>query len=81
MTIHPKIQVCISHAAMAQGGAHQILVRPIVDDNRRLTIALIAHDGKKNAMVEFAMQFREALREMTIVATGTTGGRVADATG
>ncbi|NJK79603.1 MAG: methylglyoxal synthase [Chloroflexaceae bacterium] len=44
------------------------------------TIALIAHDGKKDEMVEFARQYRDALVQYHLIATGTTGQRIADAT-
>ena len=43
------------------------------------TIALIAHDEKKDAMAEFARRNEAALRRCRIYATGTTGGRVLDA--
>ncbi len=36
-------------------------------------IALIAHDGKKADMVAFVKDFKEALTQLDIVATGTTG--------
>lgn len=42
-------------------------------------IALIAHDEKKDEMVEFARRHRKALSAFRIFATGTTGGRVKDA--
>jgi len=42
------------------------------------TIALIAHDAKKEAMVAFVRRHSAALRGFHLVATGTTGGRVAD---
>jgi methylglyoxal synthase len=45
------------------------------------TIALIAHDGKKDDMVRFVQAHREALANFTLIATGTTGERVARATG
>ncbi|MEM6381482.1 MAG: methylglyoxal synthase [Pseudomonadota bacterium] len=41
-----------------------------------LTLALVAHDAKKAAMVEFAMRHADALSQHEIVATGTTGGQV-----
>lgn len=41
-----------------------------------LTLALIAHDAKKAAMVEFAMRHAQDLSRHEIVATGTTGGQV-----
>ena len=45
------------------------------------TIALIAHDGKKDDMVRFVQAHREALAKFALIATGTTGERVARATG
>ena len=45
------------------------------------TIALIAHDGKKDDMVRFAQAHRETLARFALIATGTTGERVARATG
>ncbi|BCM92319.1 methylglyoxal synthase [Abditibacteriota bacterium] len=38
------------------------------------TLALIAHDGKKAAMLDWARTHREFLSHHSIVATGTTGG-------
>ncbi len=44
-------------------------------------IALIAHDGKKPEMAELARRHRAALAAVPLVATSTTGGVVAEATG
>ncbi|OYD09691.1 methylglyoxal synthase [Paludifilum halophilum] len=44
-------------------------------------IALIAHDEKKEEMVRFAIAYRNLLAENTLYATGTTGSRIAAATG
>ena len=41
-----------------------------------MKIAIIAHDGKKPEMVEFLMKNKEKLKEVELVATGTTGGYV-----
>ncbi|MEX3009149.1 methylglyoxal synthase [Hoeflea sp. TYP-13] len=43
------------------------------------TVALIAHDACKDKMVEWVGKHRQVLGGMSIVATGTTGGRIADA--
>ncbi|QDG74517.1 methylglyoxal synthase [Labrenzia sp. PHM005] len=43
------------------------------------TLALVAHDAKKDAMVEFAKHHEEKLRGFDLVATGTTGGRILEA--
>lgn len=37
------------------------------------TLALIAHDGKKDDIVAFALAYRERLLEYDLVATATTG--------
>lgn len=42
-------------------------------------IALIAHDQKKDEMVAFAKAHQALLQSRSIVATGTTGGRVLEA--
>ena len=48
---------------------------------RPYTLALIAHDGKKDDFVRFAQDNLDALKRFHLVATGTTGKRLADATG
>ncbi len=45
------------------------------------TIALIAHDGKKDDMMRFTSARREWLAPFHLIATGTTGDRVMQATG
>ena len=45
------------------------------------TLALIAHDGKKEEMVAFCRQHRSKLAKLKLIATGTTGQRIAAATG
>ena len=44
-------------------------------------IALIAHDGKKHQMVEWARANAEALQNFELCGTGNTSRRVAEATG
>ncbi|MDI3316062.1 MAG: methylglyoxal synthase [Bacillota bacterium] len=46
-----------------------------------MRIALVAHDRRKPEMVDFARQHRELLAAHELVATGTTGRVVAEATG
>lgn len=46
-----------------------------------MKIALIAHDKKKDELVAFAVAHEHILRRCELVATGTTGGRIMDATG
>ncbi|WP_299810124.1 methylglyoxal synthase [uncultured Roseibium sp.] len=43
------------------------------------TLALIAHDAKKDAMVEFARRHLDKLEDFNLVGTGTTGGRIQEA--
>ncbi len=40
------------------------------------SLALIAHDAKKDAMAEFALEHRAVLSGLALFATGTTGGRI-----
>ncbi len=44
-------------------------------------IALIAHDQKKDDMVDLASEYADLLRQCLLVATGTTGKRLADEVG
>ncbi len=46
-----------------------------------ITLALIAHDSKKDDMVDFVQAHRDILINCRLLATGTTGGRIADSTG
>jgi len=44
---------------------------------KNATIALIAHDGKKDALVDFVSQNCDWFSGFNLVGTGTTGGRIA----
>ncbi len=46
-----------------------------------MTIALIAHDTKKELMTQFCIAYCGILSKHNLVATGTTGKTVAEATG
>jgi methylglyoxal synthase len=46
-----------------------------------VNIALIAHDTKKELMVQFCIAYCGILSQHTLCATGTTGKQVAEATG
>jgi methylglyoxal synthase len=46
-----------------------------------MTIALIAHDAKKELMTQFCIAYCGILSKHTLVATGTTGKTVSEATG
>jgi methylglyoxal synthase len=43
-----------------------------LSENRK-TVALIAHDNKKDEMIAFAMEHRDVLVRYELIATGTTG--------
>lgn len=45
------------------------------------TIALIAHDGKKDEMLTFAKNFKDRLSAFHLIATGTTGSKIAQQVG
>lgn len=44
----------------------------------RKRIALIAHDGKKTEMLEWATRWQKILGQHTLIGTGTTSGRLKD---
>lgn len=46
-----------------------------------MKIALIAHDRKKDDLIQFATAYTPILAKHTLFATGTTGQRVIDETG
>ena len=46
-----------------------------------MNIALIAHDAKKELMVQFCIAYCRVLSHHTLLATGTTGKLVGEATG
>ncbi|MCZ0701873.1 methylglyoxal synthase [Natronobacillus azotifigens] len=46
-----------------------------------MKISLIAHDKKKEQMIQFATSYRHILAEHELFATGTTGQKIQDATG
>jgi len=46
-----------------------------------MRIALIAHDKKKQEMIDFATKYANVLKKHELFATGTTGHRIIEATG
>ena len=44
-------------------------------------IALIAHDKKKELMIQFCIAYKGILEKHMLCATGTTGGLITEATG
>jgi methylglyoxal synthase len=47
----------------------------------KMKISLIAHDKKKDDMIDFAKRYREVLADHELFATGTTGKLISEATG
>lgn len=46
-----------------------------------MRIALIAHDKMKPEMIDFATRYRNILKQHELIATGTTGHKIIEATG
>jgi methylglyoxal synthase len=46
-----------------------------------MKIALIAHDKKKEEIIEFSKKYKDILGKYDLVATGTTGKLISEATG
>ena len=46
-----------------------------------MKIALLAHDKKKEEMIEFSKKYKDILGKYDLVATGTTGKLISEATG
>ena len=46
-----------------------------------MKIALIAHDRKKDDLIQFVTAYRDILDDHELCATGTTGQRIIDETG
>ncbi|MEL4024652.1 methylglyoxal synthase [Lysinibacillus endophyticus] len=46
-----------------------------------MKIALIAHDRKKDSLVEFAIAYKNILQQHQLFATGTTGQRIQEEVG
>lgn len=45
-----------------------------------MNIALIAHDKKKQTIIDFSIAYKDILQEHSLYATGTTGTLIEDAT-
>ncbi|SDI28259.1 methylglyoxal synthase [Natribacillus halophilus] len=46
-----------------------------------MNIALIAHDRKKDELVDFVLAYQDTIARHALFATGTTGARISEATG
>src|SRR6478672_9894706 len=79
--------MCCSTAAIIRGlfdrrrTPTKTLFRPAPAAMIKKRIALIAHDKKKDDMVELASEFADVLRQCLLLATGTTGKRLAEEVG
>jgi len=54
---------------------------PETETRAAKTVALIAHDNKKDDMIAFVQRYREVLERYSLVATGTTGKLIHERTG
>ena len=64
-------------AAPAKGVDNATSAKP----SRRPVVALVAHDGKKAVMLQFAQAHRAILAQCELCGTGTTAGRIQDEVG
>ena len=48
---------------------------------QRKTVALIAHDNKKDEMIAFAAEHKDVLERYDLIGTGTTGKLINEKTG
>ncbi|SHH94376.1 methylglyoxal synthase [Clostridium grantii] len=46
-----------------------------------MKIALVAHDGKKDELIDFVKRYKNVFEQHELFATGTTGTRINEATG
>lgn len=46
-----------------------------------MRIALIAHDNKKEEIINFVLKHKDIIKNHDLIATGTTGKRISEATG
>jgi methylglyoxal synthase len=49
------------------------------DPSERATLALVAHDEKKDDLLRLAGRYRSTLANLRLLATGHTGGQIAEA--
>lgn len=54
---------------------------PEIETRAAKTVALIAHDNKKDDMIVFVQRYRDVLERYALVATGTTGKLIQERTG
>ncbi len=54
---------------------------PAPEDRKPPVLALIAHDEKKDELIDFCTEHRRKLASWELIATGTTSERISEATG
>ena len=52
-----------------------------IEEMRKFTLALIAHDSKKEDMVDLVCSYKEKLEQLHLIATRTTGEQIQAKTG
>ncbi len=50
-------------------------------DRKRDVLALVAHDEKKDALMDFCVRHRDILENWELIGTGSTATRISEATG
>ena len=58
-----------------------VKLKPIKPRRREMKIALIAHDKKKNEIIDIAKDYKDVLADYELYATGTTGTLIMGETG
>jgi len=53
----------------------------VEDHNGSATLALVAHDGKKDDLLQLASRYRSTLTNLRLIATGHTGAQLAEELG
>src|SRR5438552_6708981 len=68
-----------SHVGRSSGACYESKGEPtMIPMTERKRIALVAHDNRKNDLLQWARYNRESLAHHDLVATGTTGRMIAD---
>lgn len=81
MTEFRNVPTDSSSASMSQIEAESLEAESTAQMSHGKTVALIAHDNKKDDMVRFVRQHQDVLCRYDLIATGTTGRVLAEATG
>ena len=60
---------------------NQVSLDKMLKGMKVMKIALIAHDKKKEDIIKFSIKYKDVLAKYDLVATGTTGKLISEATG